>query len=84
MTTVSYGGSNQRPEQHLADRVTTYWSASKRRMKTELRSSVLVSSTLIRDLSPQHKLTLDGTTCYPISINQEWRDDITIFTLLQI
>ena len=84
VTTVPYNGSNQRPEQHHANRVTNYWSSAKRRLKSELRSSITVSGTVIRDISPQYKVTLDSTTCHPIAISHEWRDDITIFTLLQI
>ena len=77
--TVSYGAnSTARPEQHLANRVTTYWASAKRKIETELRSNV------IGDISPQHKVTLDYTTSHPVSICREWRDDVTKLTLIQL
>ena len=78
ITSVPYAGTTERPEQHLADRVTTYWRTSKRRIATELRSNV------IPDITPRHKVVLDGTTAYPISISRQWRDDVLQLTVLEL
>lgn len=66
------------PEQHLADRVTSFWQTSRRRLAVELRRD------LIADITPRHKVTIDGMTGYPIAISHEWRDDITQLTILQL
>ena len=76
--TVQYNGNDEIPEQNLANRAADYWSASKRKMRVELNSSV------IGTVTPRNILTFDGTTCHPISISREWRDDKTILTLLEV
>jgi len=80
MTGYNYNGSSvaMHPEQYLANRVTTYWATSKRRIRTDIVSSAAASVT------PKSKVTLDGPTSYPISISHEWRDDITTLTLLEL
>ena len=78
ITSVPYAGGQERPEQHLADRVTTYWQTSKRRIATELRANV------VPDITPRHKVVLDGTTAYPISISRQWRDDVLQLTVLEL
>ena len=87
MKEISYNGSStlERPEQHLADRVTSFWSSSKRRIESELRTNVTISANkTVGDISPQFKLTLDGTTGYPISISHDWRNDITRIKILEL
>lgn len=74
----TYGSLQQWPEQHLADRVTSYWSASKRRLVVELRSNI------IPEVTPQNIVTIDGTTCYPIGISRDWWNDVTKLTFLQL
>ena len=81
METVSYNNNQsnlQHPEQHLANRVTSYWAASKRRVKAELRTEA------ITEPQPSRKVTLDGTTFNAIAISHEWRDDVTTLTLLEM
>lgn len=80
MTGYNYNGSSvaMHPEQYLANRVTTYWATSKRRIRTDITSSAAASVT------PKSKVTLDNTTSYPISISHEWRDDITTIILLEL
>jgi hypothetical protein len=80
MTGYNYNGSSvaMHPEQYLANRVTTYWATSKRRIRADITSSAAASVT------PKSKVTLDGPTSYPISISHEWRDDITTITLLEL
>ena len=75
---VPYGNTTEHPEQHLANRVTTYWRTSKRRIATELRANV------VPDITPRHKEVLDGTTAYPISISRQWRDDVLQLTVLEL
>jgi hypothetical protein len=75
---ADFNGASARPEQHLADRVTTYWRTSKRRIATELRANV------VPDITPRHKVVLDGTTAYPISISRQWRDDVLQLTVLEL
>ena len=74
----SLGGDDERPEQHLANRVTHYWQKSRRRLSAEVVSSV------IDDITPRYKVTLDGTLCYPIAISREWVDDVTMLTMLEM
>ena len=79
VNTVSYNGSTQEhPEQHLANRVTAYWATAKRKLATELRAD------RITEPSPMNKVKLDSTTGYPISISHNWRDDVTILTIMQL
>ena len=78
MGKLAFGIYQEYVEQHLANRVTTYWQTSKRRIETELRSNV------IPDITPRHKVVLDGTTGYPIAISRDWRDDITKLTILEL
>ena len=76
--TVGYGNTSARPEQHLANRVTNYWAAAKRKLTTELRADK------ITEPSPMNKVTLDSTTGHPIAISHDWRDDIIYLTTLEL
>lgn len=80
LETLVFAGSAtaKHPEQHLADRVTNFWQTSRRRLEVELRRD------LIADITPRHKVTIDGMTGYPIAISHEWRDDVTQVTILQL
>lgn len=80
MQAISYNGSTtlERPEQHLANRVTNFWQTSKRRMEIELRSNE------VADITPKSTTVIDGTTGYPIAISRDWRDDITKLTILEL
>ena len=73
----SYNGSDEYPEQHLADRVTTYWSVARQKFENELMSNI------VGDVTPQYFINMDGMNCYPIAISHEWRDDITQFVMLE-
>jgi hypothetical protein len=75
---VPYNGTNERPEQHLANRVTTYWASAKRKLEVELRTDA------ITDPSPQNRMSIDSTTGYPIAVGREWRDDVTKLTILEL
>lgn len=66
------------PEKHLTDRVASYWNVNKRRLQLELRTNA------VSEISPKAKVTADGTTCCPLSIGREWRDDVLKVTLLEL
>lgn len=79
VNTLSYnGGTAEHPEQHLANRVTTYWATAKRKLATQLRADH------ITEPSPMNKVTIDSTTGYPIAISHDWRDDIVNLTTLEL
>ena len=76
--TVGYGNQQEHPEQHLANRVAAFWQSSKRQVVTELRTEA------IPDVTPRHRLTLETAWKFdPIAISHDWRDDVTMLTLLQ-
>ena len=77
MTTANYGAGTERPEQHLANRVTSYWSSAKRKMELEVRSDMVT-------VTPEYKPTIDLTRMYPIAISRDWHDDIISLTLLEM
>ena len=78
MGKAPYGNTTQYPEQHLANRISAFWSHSKRKIGTELRTNAIGA------ISPVYKVTLDGTTMYPVAISHDWADDITQLTLIEL
>lgn len=73
------------PEQHLANRVASYWSVSRRRMGVELRANTRTTNgTLMSSITPRHLLTIDGTKMHPVAISREWRDDVVILSMLEM
>ena len=78
--TVPYNGTQKHPEQQLADRVTSYWKQSRRKVSVEM----ITSAGNVAQVNPQKKVTLDGTTFYPIAISRDWRDDVTELTMLEL
>lgn len=84
METVTYGNLSERPEQHLANRVANYWASSKRKLDLELRSEITSGGVKLNSISPMNKATIDGTSCYPISISHDWREDVTRLLLLEL
>lgn len=77
MESIGYFNGLEIPEQHLANRVANYWSSSKRKITAELLSNMV-------SVTPDQMITIDGTTCHPISIGHQWRDDITNITFLEM
>ncbi len=65
------------PEQHLADRVASFWAQSKRQVTTELRTDAVTA------ITPRHLVTLDGSVFNAAAISREWADDVTKLTLLE-
>ena len=81
ISTVNYGGTPEHPEQHLANRVTTYWATAKRKIDTELQANK------VGDVTPNTKVTISGESGYtftPIAISRNWRDDVLKLSLLQL
>ena len=78
METVGYGGTSEHPEQHLANRVTAYWTRSRRSLKVDLRANA------IPEISPVKKVTIDGTTGQPVAISNDWRNDTTTVTIMEL
>ena len=86
--TVPYGNTTDHPEQHLANRVASYWAVAKRKLEGELQAHVIQTITggtvKIGDILPCHKVSIDSGTFSPIAISRNWRDDIVKLALLQI
>lgn len=82
MGALSHNGSStlQFHEQHVADRVTAFWATAKRRLAVE----VLSNGANVSSVSPGTRVSLDGTTLFPIAFGHEWRDDVTLLTLLEL
>lgn len=90
ISTVSYGGNAQHPEQHLANRVANYWATAKRKIDSELMSHVTQSissggTIAIGNITPNQKVSIhnDNMVFVPIAISRDWRDDIVKLSLLQ-
>lgn len=89
ISTVLYGGTEEHPEQHLADRVAAYWATSKRKISMELMANVPQSisggnTVTIGEISPNHKVSFDGDIFSPISISRIWRDDVAVLSIQQL
>ena len=82
MGALSHNGSStpQYHEQHVADRVTNYWATAKRRVAIELLSN----AGNVGIVSPETKVSFDNSTLFPIAFGHDWRDDISILTLLEL
>lgn len=81
MEYAEYGsGTAEYPEQHLADRVTAYWSQPRRLLRTEMN----VAAGSVADVSPVAKVTFAGMDYYPIGISRDWRDDVTMMTMIDM
>ena len=85
---VPYGNTTDHPEQHLANRVASYWATAKRKIEGELQAHVVQAITggtvKIGDILPCHKVSIDSNTFCPIAISRNWRDDVVKLSLLQI
>jgi hypothetical protein len=87
MKKAQYNGvaNAEYPEQHLANRVASYWSVSRRRMGVELRANTRTThGRLISSITPRYMLTIDGTKMHPVAISREWRDDVVILSMLEM
>lgn len=75
--TASGGGSQELPGQHLADAVGSFYNQTRRMLELDLKRSTY-------ELTPGHKVTYDGKTYYPISITNDWGEDITTVKLIEL
>ena len=82
MATAKYNGntSDEHPEQHLANRITSYWQTSRRMITPELKTDV------VGDFTPQQYVTLENQTGHfsPLAVTRQWRDDVTIVSLIEM
>ena len=78
LKTAPFGGIQEIPEQHLANRVAYFGLSSKRQYNLELRTNEIPA------ITPIDKVSFNGTVCHPIAISREWRDDVTQITLLEM
>ena len=78
LKTAPFGGVQEIPEQHLANRVAAYGATSKQQFSIEVRSNA------IAEVTPIHKVSFTNVVCHPISIGRNWRDDITQLTMMQL
>ena len=77
MEKAQMGGTDIHPEQDRVNRIANYWSTSKRSLRLELRSDA------IGNILPYNGVSLESQNFTPISISHEWRDDVTILTILE-
>lgn len=75
---VPYGNTTEHPEQHLANRVSSYWANSKRKLMTDLRFNMIPS------IRPNNLVSMNGATFYPASISHDWRDDKVTIGLMEL
>ena len=80
VSTVPYGNNQEHPEQHLANRVSSYWTISKRNISTDLRYDLAI----VKDVLPNQRVTMDGGTFIPFAISHNWRDDITHISFAEL
>lgn len=78
LKTAPFGGVQEIPEQHLANRVATYGATSKKQYTLELRSNA------INEITPINKVSFNSTNCQPVSISHDWRDDVTQIKMLEL
>lgn len=74
LRSVTYGSSAEVPEQHKANRIASFWASSKRKIECELLTTGMGGA--VGQISPRFKITIDGTTLYPLAISRDWRDDV--------
>lgn len=72
------GGTLERPEQHLADRIIDYWQVSRRKIDCELRSDAMI------ELTPRVVGRIDGTFVYPVSVSHNWCDEVERVVFIEL
>jgi hypothetical protein len=74
LDTLTYGGNEQQPEQHLANRVANFWRRSRKMIRCSVDTSEMPS------VSP----ITTADSYYPLSISHDWRDDTTNLVLIKL
>ena len=78
LKTAPYGGVQEIPEQHLANRVAAYGATSKRQFMLEVRHNA------ISQITPINKVSFESTSCQPVSIGHDWRDDVVKIKMIEL
>lgn len=73
------GGGNERPEEHLVDRMGNYYSEVRKSATLEVRTDEV-------SISPGTRVNLGwgNATGYPVAISHDWRDDVTTLKIMEI
>jgi hypothetical protein len=76
----AYGVASEYAEQHLANRVSDFWSSAKHKREVELRRQ------LVPAFTPKHTVAIRGDvrTYYPTSISHSWRKDVLMLSLMEL
>lgn len=78
LKTAPFGGVQEIPEQHLANRVAAYGATSKRQFMLEVRQNA------ISQITPINKVSFESTSCQPVSIGHDWRDDLVQLKMIEL
>ncbi len=78
LKTAPFGGVQEIPEQHLANRVAAYGATSKRQFMLEVRQNA------ISQITPINKVSFESTSCQPVSIGHDWRDDVVQLKMIEL
>ena len=78
LKTAPYGGVQEIPEQHFANRVAAYGATSKRQFMLEVRQNA------ISQITPINKVLFESTSCQPVSIGHDWRDDVVQLKMIEL
>lgn len=78
LKTAPFGGVQEIPEQHLANRVAAYGATSKRQFMLEVRQNA------IAQITPINKVSFESTSCQPVSIGHDWRDDVVQLKMIEL
>ena len=70
----------QHPEQHFADRITSYWNASRRLVTADLQTQMVEQQ---EPITPLSHLVLGATHFRTLAISHQWRDDVTTVKMIQ-
>ena len=73
-----HGTGDTYPEQHLVDRVASFWSRARRKIDCEL---IYNPAKVISPLTP---IRVDGTKLHPVSISRDWREDVVSITAIEL
>ena len=73
-----HGTGDTYPEQHLVDRVASFWSRARRKIDCELIYNPA------KVISPLTAIRIDNTKLHPLSISRDWRDDTVTVTAIEL
>lgn len=78
MGKVPYDINEDYPEQHLADRVTSFWQYARRMIRTEVKYSEASG------VNPSTKVNMKSLILHPMSISHDWREDTIQLILIEL